>query len=265
MKDFKIHCSAISKIMAGNIGLTDVQTARFDELFARSTGNGKPLTPNIEKELSELMRKKMNPELPQGAKTYLKSWLKRELFNRKQDWKAIVIEKGLQVEQQGIDLVNAINGLDAVKNEQYFGNDFMQGTPDIILEDCVRDIKSSWELFTFPMFDDSVPNEDYYWQLQGYMILTGKRKAHLDYVLIDTPMPLILQDLKKLYFQSGGAAEDWYPEAYEFMYTNYRFGDIPDDKRIKTYSFDFEEGISEKIEQRVGMCREYLNQLIERN
>lgn len=262
MKEFKIRCHAISKIMSGEVGLTDLQQARIYELSERAKGNGKPLTPNMITELAKLENKRDTPELPQGAKTYCKIWLKQALFNRKQEWKAIVVDKGLCCEEDGIKFIaKMFSYSDFYKNDEFFDNDFMEGSPDILHNEMVRDTKLSWDLFTFPMFDDELPNDDYWWQLQGYMILTGMKKASLDYVLIDTPMPLVLLDLKKLYYQSGGVAEDWTPERYEYHYPNYRFDDIPKEKRLKSFEFNYENGIDEKIKERVLMCRKYIQTL----
>lgn len=67
---FKIRCSALYDICAGEIGLTEKQETRLQELHQRFIGNGKPLTPNMEAEYNSFLVKKNNPELPQGAKTY---------------------------------------------------------------------------------------------------------------------------------------------------------------------------------------------------
>lgn len=267
MKDFKIRCHALSKIMAGNVGLTEVQEQKLFELQLRKdnskTGGVKPLTPNMEAELLGLINKKENPELPQGAKTYCKIWLKQQLFNRKKEWKAIVVDKGLDCELDGIKFIaDLFSYTDFQKNNEFFENEFMEGSPDILHDGKVRDTKLSWDLFTFPMFDADLDNEDYWWQLQGYMILTKQKKASLDYVLINTPMPLILLDLKKLYFQSGGKAEDWNPDAYESMYPNYRFDDIPKEMRVKSFAFDVDETLEPKIKERVLMCRKYINETL---
>lgn len=264
LKEFKIRCSSISKIMGGQIGLTDVQLSRLNELMLRRNGNGKPLTYNMNKELDKLIYKQDNPELPQGAKSYCEDWVKSHLFNpRKKDWKALVIDKGLACEEDGIKMISDVFGYtDFYKNDEYFENEFMQGCPDIIHNGIIRDTKLSWDLFTFPMFDTDIPNNDYWWQLQGYMILTGLNKASLDYVLIDTPIPLILLDLKKLYYQSGGVAEEWTQEKYEYLYPNYQFNDIPKEQRIKSFEFELDNTIKSEIEHRVQLCRVYINQLI---
>ncbi len=263
LKEFKISCHAIGEIMAGDVGLTPIQDARLNELEARRNGEGKPLTDNMNIELDKLISKRDNPELPVGAKTHCKKWLKKALFSYKEDWKSVVIDKGLAVENEGIELVAMVYGIEGLKkNEDWFNNEFCKGTPDVIDTETVRDIKCSWDIFSFPMFDEELPKKDYWWQLQGYMWMLGIKKASLDYVLIDTPMPLILQDLKKLYFQSGGVAEDWTPERYEAMYPNYRFGNVPTEMRVKSFVFDYEPWIEEHIAFRVDLCRKYIKTLI---
>lgn len=268
MKPFKISCHAISDIMAGSVGLTDAQRAELTKLQTRKRDaeakvpGVKPLTEIMEKDLQLLLEKQANPELPAGAKTYVKKWLKRKLFNRKEDWKAIVVEKGLMVEQDSISLLGRLLGIEVEKNDEFFDeHEFIHGSPDVITHDTVRDIKSSWDLFTFPMFDDKLPKQEYWWQLQGYMILTGLRKASLDYVLIDTPMPLIILDLKKLYFQSGGKAEDWTPDSYQALYPNYQFNDIDDKYKLRSFEVEYAVSAEQQIVERVKLCREYIKEI----
>ena len=258
-KEFKISCHAIGEIMAGEIGLTPIQDSRLNELIERRNGVGKPLTTNMEIELDKLIDKRDNPELPKGAKSYCKTWLKKSLFGFSENWKSVVIDKGLAVEVDGINLVAEVYQLGELsKNEDWFQNDFCKGTPDVIDTETVRDIKCSWDIFTYPMFDDELPKKEYWWQLQGYMWLLGIKKASLDYVLIDTPMPLVLLDLKKLYFQSGGVADDWTPDRYEAMYPNYRFDNVPKEMRVKSFTFNYEPWIEEQISYRVDLCRKYI-------
>jgi len=206
IKKFKISCHAILDIMGGEVGLTDKQKQTLAEYEPRKQklAGYKPLTENMEKEYAQLINKRDNPELPQGAKTYCKTWLKQVLTKRKKDWKAIVVEKGLQCELDGIRFISDTFGyVDFEKNDEFFDNEYIQGSPDILHNGKVRDTKLSWDVFTFPMFDTVEDLEPRYrMQVQGYFIITGYREGSVDYVLIDTPMALVQQDLKKLYFQS---------------------------------------------------------------
>ena len=196
--------------------------------------------------------------LGKTGENYLKTWYLSKKYNRKKEFFSKFVEKGLSVEYKGIEMLSNLQGMDLSKNEEWFENDFMGGFPDVIYNGIVFDIKSSWNIFTFPFFDKELPNKDYYWQLQVYMAATGLSKASIVYCLIDTPKPLIQQELKKLYFQSGGQSEDWTPETYKELEINYQFNDIPESERIKEFEVLRNDKDIELIKTRVLECREYI-------
>ena len=265
VKLFKISPSNIHKIMAGAVGLTEIQKVKLIELDQRKIGIGKPLTPNMEQELIGLEYKRDNPSLPTGTITYLEEWFISKKYNRKREWFNKFVEKGLAVEQSAIDMLSFQigDGVALEKNTEYFFNDFIHGYPDVVYEDKVYDTKSAWDVFTFPFFDKRM-DDKYEWQLHGYMAITGKPKAELVYCLIDTPQPLIDLELKKLYFQSGGKAEDWNPETYEHLSVNYKFNDIPFEEKIKIFPLERSEDKISQIVERVQLCRKYINENLER-
>ena len=197
---------------------------------------------------------------------FIEEWYLSKKYNRKKDFYSQFVEKGLITEDIGIAMLSRKLGVELYKNDEYFSDDEMIGTPDINLPieilDSIWDIKQSWSLFTFPYFDTELPNKDYFYQLQVYMALTGKTKAGIAYCLVDTPKPLVMQELKKLYYASGGVAEDWTPETYEHLYPNYRFDDIPESKRIKIFEVKRDEVVIQKIRDRVVEARAYLTSIL---
>lgn len=200
--------------------------------------------------------------LGKTGENYLKKWYLENKYKRKKEFWANQVEKGLRVEPIGIEMLSRKMGIELAKNDEWFDNEFLQGTPDLVLEDKIIDIKSSWDIFSFPWFDTELPNKDYYWQLQCYMALTGIKKAAIAYCLIDTPDPLIALELKKLYYQSGGVAEDWTPETNAELAENYRFNDIPEQDRIRIFEVERNDKDIELIYERVKISREYINSLI---
>lgn len=266
MKKFKVSPSNIHKIMTGTIGLTEVQTARLAELSTRKTNaaNGvekvKPLTDNMEEELGVLIYKKANPQLPAGVITYLKEWFVSKKYNRKKEFFSKFIEKGLRVETLAIDSLSLhLNeGVELKKNETYFCNEYVHGFPDVVHEAKVFDTKASWDIFSFPFFEAEIPDDKYKWQMDGYMDLTGAEEAWVAYTLINTPQPLIDQERKKLFFQTGGKAEDWSPEVNAELDVNYKFDDIPKEDRIRVFKFKRDQNRINQVYERVKLCREYI-------
>lgn len=171
------------------------------------------------------------------TETYVQNWIKESIYGVRKEIKSKYLNKGLSLEDEAID--TAINWLDlafVLKNEKYFEDDFFCGTPDLILENEVLDIKCSWDCFTFPLFDKEVPTKDYFYQLQVYMHLTGKTKARLVYVLLNTPEELS------------------YEQQNDYSNLDKKY-------RIKTFSIDYDKSIIEDLQQRVLNIRNYISTL----
>jgi hypothetical protein len=99
------------------------------------------------------------------------------------------VEKGIEVEDKSIELLNTVKLANYKKNVVRLENDFLTGECDINDEvnDEIIDIKSSWSLETFPALPSDINIKDYEMQLRGYMMLYGRSKASVCYCVVDTP------------------------------------------------------------------------------
>lgn len=177
--------------------------------------------------------------LSQTAKTYLKELAIQSIYGFRRDIGSKYLYKGLEQEDEAIEVLGEfLNNPLLIKNEQRFENDFISGEPDVITPTAIYDTKCPWDVFNFPLFESECPNKDYYWQLQGYMLLTGKKFAKLAYVLVDTPN------------------EYQYAESDSFDYSN-----LPISKRVKIFDIEYSEEAIEQIKERVIECRNYLSSL----
>ena len=169
--------------------------------------------------------------------TYLQEWAKQEVYGVRKSISSKYLDKGNAVEDEAISYAaQELGWLFASKNDEYFEDDFFCGTPDVILEDTIIDIKSSWDCFTFPLFEEDIPNKDYYYQLQVYMHLTGKRKAELVYCLMNTPDELAYEDV--------------------FDYSN-----LSSKYRIKSFYIDYDEEVIEQLKEAVLNSRDYIKEI----
>lgn len=191
------------------------------------------------------------------GETFVQEWLKSEIYGKKKEVISKYMTKGIIEEDSNIDFVCKMLNFTAIKNTDFFENDFMKGTPDIILNDEVIDIKSSWDCFTFPIFETEI-NIDYFYQLQCYMELTGKRKARLVYVLGSTPDNIIVSEAKKLQYSFGYD----YEEAYEMTLKRFDYSQISKNLKIKVFNIEYDKDVITKIQNRVKDCREYINNLL---
>lgn len=281
--EYFCRSSATLEICAGEIGLTEKQQIEYDTLvkrnldYANKVDKVKPLTDNMVKTLAALQYKKDNPELPEGAKTHCKKWLNERLYGRRPEIKSKYIDKGNTSEEEGFTLMALELNLGMVyKNNEVFSNKYQKGTPDLIANQIVYDNKCSWSLDTFPMWETELPDEKYEWQVNSYDTLVGVKKGCVCYTLIDAEKHIVEREIKwcvdpdeayrktmnlvftKTYFDELKA--EFFPAS-----TLDCFIEIPQEKRIKPFYITLDPAKIAKIEQRVPMCRAYINELLKLN
>lgn len=208
-KDFKIRCSAIHKIMSASGKIID------------------------------------------GNKEYCKDWLIEKLYGRPNLKVSSLphVKKGHKVEDKAIAFLEQ-QGYSFMleKNKEHFEDDYFTGTPDLLLPGEVWDIKNAEDCYTFPLFEKgkSIPTKykKYNEQLQGYMHLTGRTKARLVYMLMDTPDNL----------------KSW-TEREELP--NYTYDSVDPALRVKIFETTYDPAFIESVKVKVDMCREYIQTLIE--
>lgn len=212
---------------------------------------------------SKIMGKK---GLGETGKTYLKNWLKGKLFNRQVEIKSKYLEKGNIMEDQSLDEVaKRFNIGILIKNEKHYSNEWMQGTPDAIINDCVIDVKNSWDWTTLPLLETEIPFDikgslSYYWQLQIYMTLTNKKSAKLIYTLLDTPEHLIQNEA--YWYSKNNGYGDLSDEMLAEFTKKMTYKDVPEKYKYKSFDVERNDNDIKLIKERVMECREYIEHLI---
>lgn len=272
--EFKIRASAAYEICAGTIGLTEKQQVKFNELTERKIANVKPLTANMEKELEELIFRLKNTEPTSGMQTYCKNWLKEHLYKRRKQIKNRYLSKGNETEEDGFTLMALEKKLGMVKQNAIFkSNEFAMGTCDLFHDGVIYDHKASWDLSTFPMFEKEIPDDKYDWQGNTYDWLYGAKKHIICYTLIDCPESVFYNEIKwlsddnekqkiavnliytKEYFDAMKSRHFNSAEKIDFV-------EIPRNKRIKSFEFEYSQAKTDELIKRVKMCRKFIETLI---
>lgn len=174
------------------------------------------------------------------------------------------IEKGLSAEEDGITLYSSVTNTFYAKNIETFENEFIIGTPDIIQDSIVRDIKCSWSMHTFYSNFKKPINKAYKLQINGYWdLIPGCLGGKLVYVLINTPDTLIEQEKSKLRYKMGLIDYDSngiYKMAEAEIEKNSIFDDMPDDKRWIEFEIP-KIDMQAEVYDRVPAWRKFLNDL----
>lgn len=198
--------------------------------------------------------------LSQTAKTYIEEEVLRAKYGIIKTFSSRYTDKGNLVEDEAIEMAaNALELGFLYKNHEHFSNDFLTGTPDVNTGDILLDVKSSWDATTFPFFATEIPTKDYYYQLQGYMELTGKTEALLVYCLVNTPADMIEDEVRRAHWAARLIDES--QELRDEVLKRHSFDHIPDNRRVKFFKVEKDEQVIAEIKERVELCREYFNTL----
>lgn len=205
--------------------------------------------------------RKAGEVLSETAKTYVQDLVLEEKYGIKKEFSSRYTDKGNAVEEAGIALVNdVLNYKFIYKNYEFYENEWITGTPDVNTDEVLLDVKCSWDATTFPFFDTDVPNKDYFYQLQGYMWLTGKQESILAYCLINTPFEMVEDEVRRAHWKFHLIDEN--EELRKEVEFKHIFDHIPENKRVKYWFIRRDESVIEKIKERVELCRIYYNLLM---
>ena len=188
---------------------------------------------------------KDNGSLSETAKTYIaERWL-RDKYGFNEFTQTIEMKKGILCEQDSLMLAyKVLGGKPRIAFKKMIENDFVRGIPDVILDDVVEDIKTS---FTIKTFHNAELTKLYEWQLRCYMWITGLKKARLIYCLVDTPLEIINGLQNKLYYQFEQNVDDPdYQKQLKQIEINHTYSHLPENDRVKVFEVEHSD---EKIEQ----------------
>lgn len=226
---------------------------KFDNYLFRASQLGRLMTND-----------RSGKSMGETAKKYLLEVYIKEVYGRDKEIINKYVTKGLQVEDDSMTLYCRNIKKFYKKNTEYMKNDFICGTPDIIDDDSIIDLKSSWDLHTFYDVMTNSINKNYVLQLNAYMELTGKKKAKLVYCLVDTPQPLIQDEIKKLQWKMGVSdpeANEVFKQAADYLQTALTFSDIELKKRFIEFTINYDQELINSVYERVTEARKFLNKL----
>lgn len=261
----RIRCSELGNVMASDsrTTITDKQKQELELLKTKIQ-----LTAKQAVRRDELQAKLDAPEeLSAGAKTFIERLADDDKYGVDRVLETVQMRKGTETEDEAIQIYSSVTGSHLIfKNDDYFKNDWIHGTPDIIMEDMIVDTKVNWDIDSFRNVK-SLPKQ-YYWQVMGYMMLTQKPKAQVAYVLVNTPEHLFQQHLRNtLWKEKEKAGVLDLPTEMEIDFENrlrtlHNFDNRPFEKRVKI--FDVEADILEfrRIQEKVELAREYYEEVI---
>lgn len=178
--------------------------------------------------------------LSAGAKTTIIKMAKEFVYGFDERITSKYMTKGIQVEDESIELLNMVLGTNYVKNQERKTNDWITGEADIVGDNRIIDIKSSWSMGTFPAIAEQGTDTKYEWQGRAYMMLWDVPEFSIAYCLVNTPPELIGYEDKSLHI-----VDHIIPEL-----------------RVTLVHYQRDKILEDKIKKRVDDAREYYEQVI---
>lgn len=209
------------------------------EIKIRCSELGKIMTNPTKKEIES------GEVLSKGAKTYLRQRAKQLFFEYTTEIDSKYIDKGNAVEQECIDLYNAVHFTNYEKNTVRKTNEFLTGECDIDSDDVILDAKSSWSLETFPATVDEAKQKSnaslYEYQGRGYMMLYNRNAFELFYGMVSTPSEML---------------KDWDNHSIHLV------DHIAPEHRLTSYRIERDIEIEKDIESKCIVSIEYIKEVI---
>lgn len=312
--DYKFRSSQSSKLNTGTIGLTDKQKVEMslllDEQATGINANGNKIkwTPTKEEKLKSLIDSDKNKELPKTMITELRKIHRSETYKRNFIFTNKYIQKGISQEEESFSVygewLKKFKGFEGIliNNKDRYENEFFTGESDSHdtfhkINKWGFDIKTSWDLDTFPFKEDGL-NPDYYCQDQVYMNIsqTNKKLSPVDkwktvYVLVNCTEQHLHSEKQKHYYAAGAPSEEtdeyfkWIETCkviermmifdydrfveinpyHNLEYTREEWHgngfDIPLEDRVLEFEVDYDQEFMDKLIERVKISRNYLNSL----
>lgn len=205
--------------------------------------------------IAELNEKKDEIELTEGAKRYL---ARLYGYIKYQKWVVPVSDrkeryfKGLFLEKEAISLISELDGEKYIKNTFRIADDFLSGVPDVVEDHKIIDIKCSWDIVTFFANLYKSLSPQYWWQMQGYLSITGMGSGEISFCLLSTPpacVDQIISDMKMrgtLFIPEDEARE------------KFNYDSIPKEERRIKFIIERDDEAIAQIPKRVQKAREFL-------
>ena len=238
LSNFKFRASSLGLIMTDPRSIDDRWvTPEVAEIQAKKKRTD---------EEKALLQSLLDKSLSAGAKTYLDGIAKEFCYGYQEFINCKYMDKGKIVEDEAIKLYNRVFFTTYAKNTKRLENEWLTGECDIYDEQPERgskvvDIKSAWNVATFPATAQAGRDSLYEWQGRAYMMLWNAWLFDLAYCLVSTPPELVTKF-----------------EQEDLHYVDH----IDEAMRVTVVQYRRSLALEEKIKAKVEAGRHYLNEQV---
>lgn len=290
--NYKFRCHYQGNLVSTLKPLTETNILKLSQYRDRMSGIGKPLTEKQQNELIELEYKHLKSkqyELSTTAKNTCAEIVFAERHGRRYSLENKFFEKGILVEKESRDILTDVLGIRLVADKQRKANEWVIGERDIKSNDVIIDIKSTWDFNTFFSHQLDSKEEFYFRQLDSYMDLWVIHDSILAFVLVDTPIHILNQEItrqnfRKFFLDDSGEIIESRIEDVKKIVSDHLFSrqalesfcqqsgtiriewfddfqEIPISERVHLNPHKFDKVRIEQRNESLTLCRKFMNEL----
>jgi len=265
--DFKLHVSSIKTVLTHP--LSAKPPSKYDLKKVENIISKGDITPEDQAVIDAVREKErifLDPPLAKGTISMLTRRYPREKYKKLvlsigRHYPAV--QKGTMMEDESVVELSKFYKKEFIRNTESFENDYLRGFPDIFhaKDNMVIDTKVSWNIETFFKARLEKLSALYWYQMQGYLELTGAKSGKVCFVLLSTPKELIEKEKVKTItdFITGTINRDKYEAKMEMYNLAFDYDKIPLRRRIIEFNVKKCDEVFPKIYKRIAKCREWLN------
>lgn len=269
-----ISCSALPAIMANTKEgkpLTDKQSEEFAKLTVHPN-RSKSQQEKYEKYLIRLENEGKIDAIGAGGISklkdiYIKEKWHKEIINVAKDYVPAVLN-GTLSESKSLDLVSELDGVTYKQHKCLMKNRYLKGILDCYLGKSLKKIEKVTDIKTaasmqslLSLVKDEETKSKYYWQIMGYLAITGANEGEICHCLVSYSDRIINDEINKFLHRTKNLGFDgeYIDAQIHRIKFNMTFDEIPIEQRVVRFKVQRDEDAIKNIYEKVKFCRKWLN------
>ena len=269
-----ISCSALPAIMANTKEgkpLTEIQMEEYVKL-AIHTNRSVSQQNKYDKYLIRLKNEGKIEGVSTGGVSklkdiYIKEKWHKEIVNGAKDYVPAVLN-GTLSEDKSLALISELDGITYKKHKSLIKNRYLKGILDCYLGKSLKKIEKVTDIKTaasmqslLSLIKDEETTSKYYWQIMGYLAITGANEGEICHCLVSYSDRIINDEINKFLHRTKNLGFDgeYIDAQIHRIKFNMTFDEIPIEQRVVRFNVQRDEDAIKNIYEKVKFCRKWLN------
>ncbi len=198
---------------------------------------------------------------------YIKEKWHKEIINVAKDYVPAILN-GTLSESNSLALVSELDNTTYKKHKCLIKNRYLKGILDCYLGSSLKRISKVMDIKTaasmqslLSLIKDEETQSKYYWQIMGYLSITGAEEGEVCHCLVSYPERIITDEINKFLLRTKNLGFDgeYIESQIHRIRFNMTFDEIPIEQRVVRFKVQRDAEAIKNIHHKVKFCRKWLN------